>query len=471
MDAPLRDPRLMSDDELVAELRAHAVVEETARHDWARHARPEQVEPDAGYRVWLILAGRGWGKTRTGSETVRGWATTRPRGQYAVIAKTHREVLAICFEAPKAGLVVVSPPAEIAEFRRGSGSVQLRYSNGTLLRAFSAEDPDALRGYAFDGVWGDEYAAWPVQTAQAVYDMAWFTMREAPDPRMVITTTPKRLPHVRALLTRAEHDARVVVTRGRTLDNATNLSDAALEELLDRYAGTRLGRQELDAELLNDVEGALWKLEWIEAGRVEVAPELVRTVVAVDPADTDGENSDETGIVVAGRGTDGQDYVLADRSARMAGMAAARRVWTAYADHYADEVVYEGSNNWVRDILTDAWRALQREGVLPAGDPPLKVVQAKKSKRLRAEPVAARYEQQPPRVHHVGAFPRLEAQQTEWTPESGASPDRLDALVYAITQLRGRERGTVRVASPLAQRAGPVVMGPHRRDALRDRSV
>jgi phage terminase large subunit-like protein len=459
MDFALRDPRLMSDDDLAAEIRALAVLEETARHDWLRHARPEQHEPAPGYRVWLILAGRGWGKTRTGSETVRGWAMSHPRGQYAVIAKTHREVLAICFEAPKAGLIVVSPPAEIAEFRRGSGSVQLRYANGTLLRAFSAEDPDALRGYAFDGVWGDEYAAWPVQTAQAVYDMAWFCMRESPDPRMVITTTPKRLPHVRALLTRADHDHRVAVTRGRTLDNAENLSEAALDELLDRYAGTRLGRQELDAELLTDVEGALWRLEWIEAGRVEAAPELVRTVVAVDPADTDGENSDETAIVVAGRGTDGEDYVLADRSAKVARMAAARRVWTAYADHDADEVVYEGSNNWVRDVLVDAWVAMQRDGTLPAGDPPLRVVQAKRSKRLRAEPVAARYEQSPPRVHHVGAFPRLEAQQTEWTPESGASPDRLDALVYAITRLRGGERATVQVASPLAGASATARLG------------
>ncbi|MFI5495581.1 terminase large subunit domain-containing protein [Actinoplanes sp. NPDC051859] len=452
------DPAMMSDAELAAYLRAVTDAQEAVRFDWPRHARPEQLEPDAAYRVWLLLAGRGFGKTRTGAETMRGWAR-KPRGHYAVIAKTEREVLNICFEAPRAGLVAVIPPAEVAQFNRGAGSIMLRLSNGTIIRGFGAQDPDTLRGYAFDGVWADEYAAWPVQSAQGVYDMAWFCMREAAAPHMIISTTPKPLPHVKKLLTRhakqkASRKRRIVVTRGRTLDNAANLSEDALEELLEQYEGTRLGRQELDAELLSDVEGALWKTSWIEAGRVDAddVPELTRTVVSVDPADTVSETSDETGIVAVGRGVDGDHYVLADRSMRVAGMAAARRIWQCYLDVDADLVIYEGSSAWMRDILVDAWTAMQAEGLLPGGDAPLDVVQARVSKRVRAEPVAARYEVDPPRVHHVGTMAKLEDQLTTWTPESGHSPDRLDALVHGVAYLRVREARRAVVASPLSTR-------------------
>ena len=236
--------------------------------------------------MWLLLAGRGFGKTRTGAETVRKWASAKPGGRFAVIAKTHREVYNVCFTARRAGLLAVIPPGEVAGFNRSEPFVEL--TNGSIVRGFGAQDPDTLRGYDFDGVWADEYAAWPVQTAQAVYDMAWFCMREAQRPRMVISTTPKPLPHIKKLLARATRRREVIVTRGRTVDNAANLSDDALEELLDQYTGTRLGRQELDAELIEDVDGALWRLAWIEAGRVDAedVPDLVRTVVSVDPADT-----------------------------------------------------------------------------------------------------------------------------------------------------------------------------------------
>jgi phage terminase large subunit-like protein len=451
------DPATMSDAELAAYLRAVTDAQEAIRFDWGRYARAEQVEPEAAYRVWLLLAGRGFGKTRTGAETMRSWAA-RPRGHFAVIAKTEREVLNICFEAPRAGLVAVIPAREVAQFNRGSGSIMLRLANGTIIRGFGAQDPDTLRGYAFDGIWCDEYAAWPVQTAQGVYDMAWFCMREARSPHMVVSTTPKPLPHVKKLLTRYAKQKpgrrrRIVVTRGRTLDNAANLSADALEELLEQYDGTRLGRQELNAELLADVDGALWKAAWIDAGRVdpEDLPELTRTVVSVDPADTVSETSDETGIVAVGRDTDGDHYVLADRSMRIAGAAAARRIWQCYLDVDADLVIYEGSSAWLRDILVDAWAAMQAEGLLPGGDAPLDVVQARVSKRVRAEPVAARYEVDPPRVHHVGAMGKLEDQLTTWTPESGKSPDRLDALVHAVAYLRVKETRRAVVASPLAR--------------------
>lgn len=452
------DPVLMTDAELAAYLREVSEVQGLVRYDWRRHARPEQMEP-AYYRIWMLLAGRGFGKTRTGAETVRGWAGTRPGGHYAVIAKTHREVYNVCFTARRAGLLAVIPPKEVRTFNKSEPYLEL--TNGAIIRGFGAQDPDTLRGYDFDGCWLDEYAAWPLQTAQGVFDMLWFCMREAPDPRMVISTTPKPLPHVKKLLARAKKQKtrsrrpRVVITRGRTLDNAENLSPEALEELLEQYGGTRLGRQELDAELLSDVDGALWKSAWIEAGRVEKedVPPLVRTVVSVDPADTVSETSDETGIVAVGRGEDGEHYVLADRSMKIAGMAAARRIWQCYLDVDADVVVYEGSSAWLRDILVDAWVAMQKEGLVCGGDPPIDVVQARASKRVRAEPVAARYEVDPPRVHHVGTFPALEDQLTTWTPESGDSPDRLDALVHGVTYLRSKESRRAAFASPLRSKA------------------
>ncbi len=454
------DPALMTDAELAAYLREVSEVQGMVRYDWRRQARPEQMEP-AYYRIWMLLAGRGFGKTRTGAETVRGWAGTRPGGHYAVIAKTHREVYNVCFTARRAGLLAVIPPKQVRTFNKSEPYLEL--TNGAIIRGFGAQDPDTLRGYDFDGCWLDEYAAWPLQTAQGVFDMLWFCMREAAEPRMVISTTPKPLPHVKKLLARAKKQLarsrrpRVLITRGKTLDNAANLSPEALEELLEQYGGTRLGRQELNAELLSDVDGALWKSAWIEAGRLdqEDVPPLVRTVVSVDPADTVSETSDETGIVAVGRGEDGDHYVLADRSMKIAGMAAARRIWQCYLDVDADVVIYEGSSAWLRDILVDAWVAMQKEGLLPGGDPPIDVVQARQSKRVRAEPVAARYEVVPPRVHHVGAFPVLEDQQTTWTPESGDSPDRLDALVHGVAYLRAKESSRAVVASPLGKPARP----------------
>ncbi|MBM0226856.1 terminase large subunit domain-containing protein [Micromonospora sp. ATA51] len=211
------DPALMTDAELAAYLREVSEVQGLVRYDWPRHARPEQMEP-AWYRIWMLLAGRGFGKTRTGAETVRKWAGTKAGGHYAVIAKTYREVFNVCFTARRAGLLAVIPPKEVRTFNKSEPYLEL--TNGAIIRGFGAQDPDVLRGYDFDGCWLDEYAAWPVQTAQGVFDMLWFCMREAASPRMVISTTPKPLPHVKKLLARSKKQRarsrrpRVVVTRG-----------------------------------------------------------------------------------------------------------------------------------------------------------------------------------------------------------------------------------------------------------------
>lgn len=443
----LHDPAVMTDSALESEIRALNAAHDVSRYDWRTHARPTQIEPSE-YRTWLIMAGRGFGKTRTGSETLRAWASGRP-GQYAVIAKSQREVLGVCFEAPRAGLVAVFPPEEIASFRRQLGMIAVVLKNGSIIRGFSAEAPDSLRGYAFDGVWVDEFSSFSHITAQTTLDMAWFCMREAFNPRMVITTTPKNLTHVKNLVKRAETEPGLIITRGSTFDNAANLSAAALAELQDRYGNSRLGRQEMEGELLLDNDGALFNLGWIESARVDYPPLLVRTVVAVDPASTTSDDSDETGIVVVGTGEDGHDYVLADYSAKIVGAAAAALIWRVFISHSAEEVVLEGANIWMRDVLQDSYDSMADGVVLSTGTAPVVSVSAQAGKRVRAEPVAARYEQL--RVHHVGVFGELEKQLCEWTPEDRKSPDRLDALVHAVARLRSRQGHRASIAAPTMQ--------------------
>ena len=445
MDAAvLPDPSELTDAELLVFIEACSIIEQARAYVWERFARPDQLMPNDRYwTTWVLLGGRGAGKTRTGSETMRKIAEEGPMRHLAVVAPTHREVLNICFEAPRAGLSRVVPPYDILQFLRGSGSVAMTLTNGSILRAFSAQDPDAMRGYAFDAVWLDEFASYPVKTAQDVYDQAWFCMRESWWPRLVITTTPKAAVHVIKLVDRAARDPKVVLTRSRTIDNAKNLSPAALEELFEQYDGTRLGRQELDAELLEDVEGALWKLSDIERGRVhpDDVPELVYRDVAVDPAETMTSTSDETGIIVAGVAHDHQVYVLADRSERVAGRTAAYRIWDTWVDWRCRWVIIESSSLWCLDTLEDVWREYQAEEKVPGGDPPIRIASPFADKRTRAIPIATMYEKPDPPVHHAGKFGKLEDQLTTWVPPQpgearSKSPDRMDALVYVVGEQR-----------------------------------
>ena len=464
----LRTAGLLTDLAIEQDIIHLAALQDAERYQWERFARPSQLEPD-DYRIWAILAGRGYGKTRTGSETMRKWATDRPGGYYAVLAKSNREVLNVCFEAPRAGLLAVFPDKDIRAFHRGFGRISLELTNGSKIFGCSSEAPDALRGYAFDGVWCDEFGAWHPSTAQACYDMLWFTMREAAAPRMIVTTTPRNVPHLRNIVNRSSHDEAVIITRGSTLENAANLSQVALDELADRYGGTRLGRQELEGELLTDIDGALFNFVWIDSARVDVPVEIVRCVVAVDPAGTATSTSDETGIVVVAGGVDGHDYVLADASAKVAGASAAAAVWRTFIAYQADEVVIEGTNLWMLDVLQDAYNEAADGEILPQGIAPVVTVGTfNRSKVVRAEPVAARYEQG--RVHHVGEFPQLEEQLCAWLPGQRDSPDRLDALVHGITRLRQhmgysatisypprRARVMPRPVSVFAPRSGQIV--------------
>lgn len=396
------------------------------------HARTAQREP-TDYETWLLLTGRGFGKTRTGSETVKKWGTGSRRMHIAVVGKTERETRNICFEGP-AGLNNVIRPDLIKRggYKRTSGDISLALTNGTVYRAMSSEKPDALRGYAFDGGWFDEYAAWPVGTAQDCWDNMWFALREARDPHLLVTTTPRNLAHVKAVL-----NEQPVVTRGHILDNAANLSDKALNALYRRYEGTRLGRQELSGELLEDVEGALWNWSMIEDNRwtgdldalgMPVGVDIWRIVVGIDPAGTDKASSDETGIVVVGAGGPRERpelYILDDVSGRYSPDGWAKMSIDVHDKWGADCLAPEQNNGW---DMVNATLKHQDSRIR------IKKVYATRGKHLRAEPIVALYEQG--RVHHVGGFGNLEDQMTSWTPaDTSYSPDRLDAMVYAATEL------------------------------------
>lgn len=394
-----------------------AAEAERLPYEWRFWARPEQLAPDGDWRTWLALAGRGWGKTRTGAEWIREEVEAGRRGRLALVGPTAPDVRDVMIEG-ESGLLRVSPPWFRPTYEPSKR--RLTWPNGAIATAYSAEEPDRLRGPQHDGGWADELAAWQYPEA---WDQLQFGLRLGVDPRVVVTTTPRPTPAIKALV----DDKLTVVRRGSTFENRGNLAGAFLREILRKYQGTRLGRQELYAEILEDVEGALWTRALIERHRrgADQEPRWLRIVVAVDPAVTASETSDETGIVVVGLGADGHAYVIADYSGRHTPDTWAKRVVKAFDDWRADRIVAE-SNNGGQLVAVNI--ATVRKNL------PLTLVHASQGKRTRAEPIAALYEQG--KVHHIGAFPKLEDQMTTWEPLTGArSPDRLDAMVWGVTEL------------------------------------
>lgn len=381
---------------------------------WPFWARPEQLTPPGEWNVWLILSGRGWGKTRTGAEDVKAYGLAHPECRIAIVAPTFADARDTCVEGDS-GLLSVLPRGALKKYNRTLGELEL--TNGAHYKLFSAAQPDRMRGPQHHRAWCDELAAW--EYTQDAWDQLMFGLRLGMRPQVIVTTTPRPKHLLYELLARPD----VRVTRGSTFDNAANLAPPALESLRARYAGTRLGRQELAGEILDDTPGALWKRDAIEAQRVTKLPDLKRVVVAIDPAVTSGEGSDETGVIVAGLGVDGHGYVLDDRSRRATPDAWAREAVAAYHSRKADRIVAEVNNGG--DLVALTIRTVDASVAY-------KAVHASRGKQARAEPVAALYEQG--RIHHCGAFPDLEDQLTTWT-QGDASPDRLDALVWAVTEL------------------------------------
>ena len=408
------------------------------RFHWPSWARPGQLPPGGDWTVWLLLAGPGFGKTRVGAEWVRGevcGATPLGPGRYrrlALVAETAADARDVMVEG-ESGLLAVHP----AEFRPRYEPSKRRISwpNGAIATLYNATEPDQLRGPQHDAAWCDELAKW--RHGEATWDMLQFGLRLGERPRQVVTTTPRPLRLLKAILASPD----TVTTRGTTHDNRENLAPAFFTRIIQRYEGTRLGRQELDGEILEDVPGALWRRRRIDELRVREAPELRRIVVAIDPAATSREGADESGIIVAGLGADRHGYVLEDLSLRGTPDEVCRAAWHGYVAHAADRVVAEVNNGgeWIGTVLRHLDPAI-----------PYRALRATRGKVTRAEPVAALYEQG--RVHHVGAHPTLEDQMCAFTVDfgrgaGGDSPDRVDALVWAFTELMpgpaGQPRGAV----------------------------
>jgi phage terminase large subunit-like protein len=382
--------------------------------DWLYQARDQQYLPDGNWVDWLILAGRGFGKTRSGAETVREWIK-----KYSIVnllAATADDARDIMIEG-ESGILAICPNHERPEYK--ASKRQLVWPNGAKSLIFTADEPERLRGKQHMKLWADELASWRYPES---WDQARFGLRLGDNPQTVVTTTPRPTKIIRDLAKAPT----TYVTRGSTYDNRRNLAPAFFNEIIRKYEGTRLGRQELNAEILDDNPNALWKRDRIDELRLNKAPDLIRVVVGVDPSVTSLKTSDETGIVVAGIGKDQHAYIIHDLSLIASPDGWGRVAVAAYNDNEADRMIAEVNNGG--DLVEMLIRTI---------DPKVayKKVHASRGKAKRAEPIAALYEQG--KVHHVGSFPKLEDQMCSYDPEdeNGDSPDRMDALVWALTEL------------------------------------
>jgi phage terminase large subunit-like protein len=415
---------------------------EALQWDWRFWGRPKQHSPEGSWSTWLILAGRGWGKTRTGAEWIKevvcGKTPLAP-GRYhriAIVGETAADVRDVIVEG-NSGIMSVFPKDFMPKYEPSKR--RLTWPNGAIATCYNAIEPDQLRGPQHDAAWCDEMAKW--RYVQETWDNLQFGLRLGTDPKQVITTTPRPLPILRQLI----HDPNTVVTKGSMYENRSNLSQKFLDQAKAKYEGTRLGRQEIDAEILDDSPDALWQRSKIDEQRITVKggkpfyagrefklPDMRRIVVAIDPAiGTGGKGTvpegAETGIIVAGLGVDGRGYVLQDVSCGLDPGGWGLRAVKAYDEYEADVIV--GEINQGGEMVGYVIRSI-RNSI------PFKPVHASRGKSVRAEPVAALYQQG--RISHVGAFPQLEDQMVLFTPfgiDGIETADRTDALVWALTAL------------------------------------
>jgi predicted phage terminase large subunit-like protein len=389
---------------------------------WEFLARPNQLAPEDWDVYWLILAGRGFGKTRVGAETTLDHVMElKKEARIALVAPTSADARDVMIEG-ESGIMACAHRRRI-ECTYEPSKRRISFENGAVITAYSAEKPDRLRGPQHTFAWCDELSSWEYD--QDTWDMLCFGLRLGPKPQVIITTTPKP----RKLMSALIQDPRTTITRGSTYDNKDNLAESFLTAVEARYEGTRLGRQELYGELLEDNPDALWQPSMIDGQRIkaEASIDYSRIVVGIDPAVTSGEAADETGIIVAAADEAGHYYILDDLSGRYTPDEWARVAVKLYDEWKADRIVAEVNQGG--DMVEHTLRTV-RKGV------PFKGVRATRGKRVRAEPISALYEQA--KVSHVGIFTKLEDQMCSFSPDSyDGSPDRLDALVWALTELSG----------------------------------
>lgn len=408
-------------------------------HDWPFWARPSerradgtytgQLPPPEPWRFWVVMAGRGFGKTRVGAEQVRQWVKGFPLVN--LIGATADDARDIMIEG-ESGILAICHPDERPTYR--ASKRRLEWPNGARSLIFTADEPERLRGKQHMKLWADELGSWRYGDS---WDQAMFGLRLGANPQAVVTMTPKPTQAVRDLL---KHPS-AVLTTGTTYENRANLAPAFYKEIITKYEGTRLGEQELHARLLEDVPGALWNRALLDILRVSAAPPLSHLVVAVDPAGSASEEASDTGIVVAGMSEDRQGYILADLTLKASPAQWGRRAVEANRGWQADGIIAEVNHGG--DMVEYTIQTVAQSLGLVV---PVKQIRASRGKRTRAEPISALYEQG--RVHHVGAFADLEDQMCTWLPGDTDSPDRMDALVWALTELMIGEQASELTTSP-----------------------
>jgi phage terminase large subunit-like protein len=399
-------------------------------YDWQFWARQDQLPPKQwgkdGCFIWNIRCGRGWGKTRTGAETficaVRDWGYKFPN----LVGATAEDVRDLMIKG-ESGILSVCPPNFTPEYKESKK--ELIWPNGVVSHIYYGSEPDKARGPQSDFVWCDETAKW--QYPEETFDNMLLGLRLGDCPLCMSTSTPRPTKFIIDLEKRTDAAGRksTITTLGSTDDNIANLSSVFLATVVSKYRGTRLGRQELNGDILDDNPDALWQRKDIDDNRVAKMPDLVRVVVGVDPAATSSSGSDDTGIVVAGIDRNKHGYVLGDYTCHVSPKQWAIESIAAFNKHNADRVIGETNNG-----------GEMVEHTLRTVDPgiPYKAVHASRGKQTRAEPISSYYEQG--RIHHVGSFPALEDQMCDWIPGEGKSPDRVDALVWALTELLPPEK-------------------------------
>lgn len=406
--------------------------------DWRFWGRPSQFPPESRWLTWAIIAGRGFGKTRSGAEWIREiacGATPEAPGRarrIALIGETRSDVRKVMVEG-ESGILAIHPPAFRPEWQPSIRT--LMWPNGCIATTYNASEPEELRGPQFDFAWCDELAKW--RYGEETWDNLEFALRLGLEPQVLVTTTPRPIPLVRQILA----ESTTAITRGSMLANKRHLPKSFIDKIMKRYDGTRLGRQEIDGELIEDIEGALWPRHIIEQGRIGRAdlPEMVRILVGCDPTGSSAGKGDDTGIIVVGECEKGHYYVLGDYSMNGSPEQWGSKVVAAWREWGADRIIAEAN-----------FGGAMVASVIAAVDPsaPVKLVHASRGKVARAEPIAAIYEQG--RAHHVGHFADLEDQMAGLVLGGeymgpGKSPDRADAMVWAITELSSRKPVAPRV--------------------------